>query len=144
MSTTTRAFHLMGGLYDGWRGEFTDTGQPSTTWGMPTEIPWRTYVRQLTLGDEVVFTYDAQESMAELVRQGRPGPVAHDLAFGDGLAPKPGEAKAGTDEVTVERDGAEWVMRLYGDEVARCPGDRISSRDEAREWVAGGLGLEVA
>ena len=87
---------------------------------------------QLTLGDEVVFTYDAQESMAELVRQGRPGPVAHDLAFGDGLAPKPGEAKAGTDEVTVERDGAEWVMRLYGDEVARCSGDRISSRTRPR------------
>lgn len=140
--STERKFRFHGGPFNGWTGEFTDTGQDVVMWG-PDGGQSFAYVRVQSGATIVTFTFDVALTRAALTEAGL-SPAAIDLAVATNSTAAALAAERLEDDwiaghreikanVEVRRDGAGWVMYADGELVAER--EDVADADDAKAWV---------
>lgn len=125
---------LYGGIYDGWAGDFIDTGEDVTWLGPPGEASYA-YRRGKPEGKLERWYYDQRLSDA---RQKADNPNFLHLP-----PDASGEKKTENTKLTIRRNENErrWEM-LLGSEIIATRQQDIHSKEEAQEWLRDVTGLE--
>jgi hypothetical protein len=138
-----RRCRLVGNMYDGWTGEFVDTGQSEAVFGLAEGRRFFVYTRSRERGDRVEFRFSPRKTAAVMRDLGYDQDAINVVLNSD--SPRAARTVASTNpeelrrearvkhEASVEQRGEGWVLIVDGEVVDER--ESVTDASDAKAWV---------